>query len=139
MGEPLGVEVPYGPALEGTVSQRQLHEEREAGAFHFEPVRACGMEARDEPPHRTQVKPRKAGLTWVSVPPNATPDIQSRQDGTEDGGGGTWLVLTRGDLFGSASSGRRSGDVSPMFEEKSDPLIGALKPGNAGGAKGGMG
>jgi hypothetical protein len=27
------------------------------------PVRACGMEARGLPQHRTQVKPRKAGLS----------------------------------------------------------------------------
>src|SRR3972149_12232555 len=27
------------------------------------PARACGMEARAKPQHRTQVKPRKAGLS----------------------------------------------------------------------------
>ncbi len=118
------------------MSQRQLHEALERSGA--EPVRACGMEARDVPQHRTQVKPRKAGLTWVSVPPCATPDIQSRQDGSEDGGGGKLLVLTRGDLHGSARCGRRLGDGLSMSMEKSDPLIRAMKPGNAGGAKGGM-
>ena len=121
------------------MSRRQLHEGQAVKATGFEPVRACGMEARDEPQHRTQVKPRKAGLTWESVPLNATPDIQSRQDGIEDGSGGTLLVLTRGDLHGSAGCGRRLGDVQPMFVEKSDSSIRAGKPGNAGGAKGGMG
>lgn len=121
------------------MSQRQLHESRGAKAVRFEPARACGMEARDEPQHRTKVKPRKAGLTWESVPPNATPDIQSRQDGIEDGGGGTLLVLTRGDLHGSAGCGRRLGDGLPMSVEKSDHSIRAGKPGNAGGAKGVMG
>jgi hypothetical protein len=121
------------------VSWRQLHECPGSRVPELEPARACGMEARDEPQHRTQVKPRKAGLTWVSVPLNATPDIQSRQDGLEDGSGGRLLVLTRGDLHGSAGCGRRHGDVQLKSVEKSDPLIRAWKPGNAGGAKGGMG
>ena len=121
------------------MSRRQLHEGQAARATGFEPTRACGMEARDEPQHRTQVKPRKAGLTWESVPRNATPDFQSRQGGIEDGGGGTLLVLTRGDLHGSARCGRRLGDGLPMFVEKSDHSIRAVKSGNAGGAKGVMG
>ncbi len=62
------------------------------------------MEALDEPQHRTRVKPRKAGLAWVSVPGNAMPDIQSWQDGIEDGGGGKSFVLTQGDLCGSAQA-----------------------------------
>jgi hypothetical protein len=49
------------------------------------------------------------------------------------------LVLTRGDLHGSAWCGRRLGNGLPMSVEKSDPFIRAGKPGNAGGAKGGMG
>ncbi len=121
------------------MSQRQLHEHREVEALRCEPARACGMEARDEPKHRTQVKPRKAGLTWASVPPNATPDIQSWQDGSEDGSGGTLLVLTRGDLHGSARCGRQLGNGLPMSVEKSDHPIRAVKSGNAGRAKGGMG
>ena len=99
------------------------------------------MEAEDEPQHRTQVKPRKAGLTWVSVLGNATPDIQPWQDGIGDGGGGTLFVLTPGDLFGSAQAvGRKEvNDDRPMPGEKSDLLIVARKPVKAGGAKGEMG
>ena len=94
------------------------------------------MEAVDEPQHRTKVKPRKAGLTWASVPGIATPDIQSWQDGSEDGSGGTLLNLTPGDLLGSAKGGRHRGNTEPMPGEKSDHPIRAMKPGNAGGAKG---
>jgi hypothetical protein len=75
------------------------------------------MEAVDEPQHRTKVKPRKAGLTRVSVPAIATPSIQSWQDGIEDGGGGALLILTPGDLPGSVWSGRRRGDTEPKPEE----------------------
>jgi hypothetical protein len=72
------------------------------------------------------------------VPPSTTPDIQSRRDGIGDGGGGKWLVLTPGDLGGSAKSGRRRGESNalPMPIEESDHFIVAKKPGNAGGAKG---
>ena len=118
------------------MSQRQLHEDLESS--RTEPVRACGMEARDVPQHRTRVKPRKAVLTWVSVPPYATPELQSRQGGIEDGRGGKLLALTRGDLHGSTRCGRRLGDGLSMSVEKSDHFIRALKPGNAGGAKGVM-
>ena len=100
------------------------------------PARECGMEAVGEPQHRTKVKPRKAGLTWVSVPCIATPDFQRWQDGSEDGGGGTWFILTPGDLPESAMSGRDRGNATPMLGEKSDHPIRAMKPGNAGGAKG---
>jgi len=124
------------------VSRRQLHEiERVEATPVVFAVRPCGMEARGKPQHRMRMKPRKAGLAWASVPGNATPDIQPRQDGSGDGGGGTSLILTLGDLFGSAGSGRPQGgnDARSMPEEKSDRLVVASKPGNAGGAKGAMG
>lgn len=82
------------------MSRRQLHELGGSGELlrkFATPVwpehsaRTCGMEARDEPQHRTKVKPRKAGLIWVSAPSSTTPEIQSRQDGNEDGSGGTLL------------------------------------------------
>ena len=94
------------------------------------------MEAASEPQHRTKVNSCAGRLVWVSVPRNATPDIQSRQDGNGSGGGGKSCVLTPGDLLGSAICGRSGGDVGPMLEEKSDHLIRAMKLGNAGGAKG---
>ena len=99
------------------------------------------MEALDEPQHRTKVKPRKAVLVWVSVPTNVTPNIQPRQDGIEDGSGGTSLTLTQGDLRGSAKAvGRKeASDNWPKPAEKSDSLIVAMKAVKAVGAKGGMG
>ncbi len=135
----MGVEVPYRPLLEGTVSQRQLHEVLHR--LRVFPARACGVEARDEPQHRTKVKPRKAGLAWVSVPSITTPDIQPRQDGNEDGGGGTLLTLTQGDLRGSAQAvgGKEVDDDRPKPTEKSDLLIVARKAVKAAGAKGKMG
>ena len=138
----MGVRVPYGALLEVTVSRRQLHEvERVEETPGARAVRPCGMEARGKPQHRTKVKPRKAGPVWVSVLGSATPDIQPRRDGIGDGGGGTLLILTLGDLFGSAVSGRPQGgnDARPMPGEKSDRPIVARKPGNSGGAKGAMG
>ena len=101
-----------------------------------ESVRRCGMEAGSEPQHRTKVNSSAGRLVGVSVRRNATPDIQSRQDGIRSGGGGKSCVLTPGELLRSASCGRTGGDVGPMPEEKSDHLIRAMKPGNAGGAKG---
>jgi len=122
------------------VSDRQLHElDGWKSSPPSYPARACGMEACSEPQHRMQMKPRKAGLTWVSVPSNVTPCIRSWQDGIGDGGGGTLSVLTPGDLSGSARSGRAGSDVGTMSGEKSDRLIRALRPGNAGGAKGATG
>jgi hypothetical protein len=102
-GRTIGGESPLWNLLEVTMSRRQLHEGRKG----VEPVRSfaarpCGMEAEDEPQHRTRVNPRKAGLTWVSVPGTATPDIQPWQDGIEGGGGGTSFVLTQGGLRRSA-------------------------------------
>jgi hypothetical protein len=97
------------------------------------------MEAESEPQHRTRVNPRKAGLTWVSVPGTATPDIQPWQDGIEGGGGGTSFVLTQGGLRRSDSGRAEEGnDDHPMPAEKSDLPIVARKPAKVGGAKGEM-
>lgn len=140
MDETLGVKVPDGALLEATVTRRQLREicRPLCAGYRIAPVRARGEEARGEPWHRTQVKPCKAGPTWVSMLVNAKPDIQSRRDGNGDGGRGTWFVLTSGDLGRSVRSGRRRGgdDAPPMWAEESDHLVLAWKPGNAGGAKG---
>ena len=124
------------------MSRRQLHaglmDSASVGSFA---ARSCGMEAEDAPQHRTRVNPRKAGLTWVSVPGTATPDIQPWQDGIEDGGVGTLFTLIQGDLCGSASAvGQKEvNDDRPMRAEKSDLLIVARKPAKAGGAKEKMG
>ena len=138
MNEEHGVRVPDGAELEATVIWRQLHEACVPMAAHrVEPARACGMEARGEPRSRTQVNPRKAGPTWVSMPVIAMPDIQSRRDGIGGGNGGKLFVLTPGDLDGSAVSGRRreGNDALLTSVEESDHLVVVMKPGNAGGAK----
>jgi hypothetical protein len=76
------------------VSQRQLR-----GT-----ARARGEEAVDELQHRTQVKPREAGLVEASVLGNATPDIQPWPGRCGDGSGRILIVLTPRDLFGSAKA-----------------------------------
>lgn len=135
------------------MSRRQLHEAERGVVVHqawwhaawireatslWMPARSCGMEALDVPQHRARAKLRKAFDAWVSVRPSETPDIQSRHRGTGDGGGGRLCVLTQGDLHGSAACGRREGgnDDPPKSVERSDHLIVAMKPVNAGGAKG---
>ncbi len=116
----LEVKVLYESLLEEIVSRRQLHEDertatplapkfgRRGGvddpgsyAWQLASVRSCGMEALDEPQHRTKVKLRKAFEVWVSVPSYVTPDIQSRPRGSGDGRSGTLRVLTQGELPGS--------------------------------------
>lgn len=95
------------------------------------------MEARDKAQPRTKVNPRKAYRSWVSVPLNATPGIQSGPVGIEDGRGAKRPDLTQGELLRSTFGGRACGgnDKGPRSQEKSDHLVRALKPGNAGGAK----
>jgi hypothetical protein len=139
-GRMIGGESPLWDLLEVTMSRRQLHEEQtDHEVVNFFAARTCGMEAEGKPQHRTRVNPRKAGLTWVSVPGTATPNIQSRQDGIEGGGGGTSFVLTQGDLRRSDSGRTGEGnDDRPMPVEKSDLLIVARKPAKVGGAKGEM-
>ena len=94
------------------------------------------MEARSEPQHRTKVNLCAGRSDWVSVRECATPNVQTRQDGSGGGGGGKTYLLTLGDLPVSALSGRKARNGQTKRREKSDHLIVALKPGNAGGAKG---
>jgi hypothetical protein len=142
MGEKVGGASPLRSLLEATVSRRQLHETM-AGiltALVF-PARACGMEARGKTQHRTQVKPRKAGSTWVSVPANATPNFQPRSE--------RYWGRRRREAFlpyprrppRVHADGRTLGieNARPMPEEESDHLIVAMKPAKAEGAKGMMG
>lgn len=99
-------------------------------------ARRCGMEACSELQHRTRVNSGAGRSVWVSVPGNVTPSIQSRQDGIRSGGGRKSCDLTLGDLHESTRSGRPCSDARTKLVEKSDHPIGAMKPGNAGGAKG---
>jgi len=104
-------------------------------------VRPCGMEARGIPQHRTKVKPRKAGLAWVSVLDDATPHIQPWL-------GRYWGRERREVLhpyprrsLRVRNVGRVQGgnDAIPTPGEKSDHSIVAKKPAKAGRAKGVMG
>jgi len=98
------------------------------------------MEALGEPQHRTQVNPRKADLVWVSVPLDATPDIQTRPGGSGGGGGGTSFPLTLRDLPGTATA---VGDAKATTHgadtqgEVGSPHS-SEKPSKDGGAKGVM-
>jgi hypothetical protein len=94
------------------------------------------MEAGSELQHRTRVNSGAGRSVWVSVPRNAMPDIQSRQDGSRSGRGRKECGLTLGGLFGSATGGSGIGDDAARPGEKSDHPIVVTKPGNAGGAKG---
>ena len=103
-------------------------------------ARARGEEAVGELQHRTQVKPREAGLMEASVLGNATPDIQpwsGRCGGRE-----------RQDMDHSYSkrslwvraSGRTGGIENDRSKpkEKSDLLVLVMKLVKASGAKGEM-
>ena len=137
MDECQGVRVPYETLLEVIVSQRQL---RGVGNhLSCDTARPRGMEAGGAVQHRTRVNPRKADLTWVSLPSKATPGIQSRQSGSGGGRGMKMLIPYPMRSPWPRASGRTGGDVGPMTSEKSDHLVVATKPGNAGGAKGMMG
>lgn len=94
------------------------------------------MEAGSELQHRTKVNSGAGRSVWVSEPRDATPYIQSRQNGSGSGRGRMLCGFTLGGLFGSANGGSGIGDDAARPEEKSDHLIVAMKPGNAGGAKG---
>ena len=104
------------------------------------PVRARGEEARDELQHLTQVNPRKADLIKVSVPVNATPDIQPRSEWYW----GRWRQDIDHSYFKRSPQVRFGGrvgegnDDDPMPAEKSDLLIVVMKLAKASGAKGEM-
>lgn len=101
-----------------------------------EPARGCEMEAGSEAQHRTEVNSDAGWPVWVSTPEHVMPDIQSWQDSTRSGGGAKSCHLILGDLWRSSSRGRTREDTGSKPTEKSDHLIVAMKPGNAGGAKG---
>jgi len=104
------------------------------------PARARGEKAGDELQHRTQVKPREAGLVEASVLGNATPNIQpwsgrcggrERQDIDHS--------YSKRSLWARAS-GRAEGIENDRSKpkEKSDLLVVATKLVKASGAKGEM-
>ena len=98
------------------------------------------MEAGDTALDRAQANLRKAAEVWASVRLNAKPDTQSRPGSSGGGVVRNFAHLTRGDLLASPIEyrGRWGGtkDDPPTRQEKSDRPIRAMKPGNAGGAKG---
>lgn len=108
---------------------------------------SVGWKPEARPQHRMRMNPRKGCSVWASTLLSVTPDIQRRRSRSGGGGGGTSCTLTLGDLPGSARGGHavhsgrteEGNDDRPMLREKSDHLIVAMKPGNAGGAKGVMG
>jgi hypothetical protein len=104
-----------------------------------EPARGCEMEAGSEAQHRTEVNSDAGWSVWVSTPEHAMPNIQSWQDSTRSGGGVKFCHLILGDLCRPSRRGRTCGNAGSKPTEKSDHPIVALKPGNAGGAKGGTG
>ena len=129
------------------MSEKQLHEPRlgmESGPFGFA-VRSCEMEARSVPQHRMKMNLQAGMLIWVSGPKPVTPNIRSWSTCSGGGSGGKSLCLTPGDLDRSTGCiptdarvvrPAKETTTAPNRFEKSDHLIVATKPGNAGGAKG---
>lgn len=122
------------------MSQRQLHEMKtdDESTIFVCAARSCGMEAGGQSWYRTQVNPYAGWTAWASVPDSTKPDIRPRRHSSEGGDHGKRLTLTPGDLHGSADgsgSVHEGNDVRATPVQKSDHLIVALKPGNAGRAK----
>jgi len=104
------------------------------------PARAGEMEARGLPQHRTQVTPRKAGLSGQACFATRRP-ISNRGRtvlGTEAAGSCSSLPqeISPGPLCGRAQGGN---DAGSMPGEKSDHPVVARKLVKAGGVKGVMG
>jgi len=102
-------------------------------------ARSCGMEARGEPQHRTQVN-LQAGWSGqgkcarehdARYPTVARPVVEA-------GAAGHCSSLPQEISTGPPRGGRgcEGNDAHPMPVEKSDHLVVVMKPGNAGGAKG---
>ena len=124
---------------EATASQRQLHERKDSMKSRIFAARPCGMEARGEPQHRTQVNP-SAG--WPGQGEYARkydvqyPTVAGAVVGA--GAAGHCSSLPQEISTGPPWGGRglEGNNELPMPVEKSDHLVVAMKPGNAGGAKG---
>jgi hypothetical protein len=102
-------------------------------------ARSCGMEARGEPQHRTQVNP-SAGWPRQGECARQHDARFPIVAGTVVGAGavGHCSFLPQEISTGPPRGGRGLGgnDEHPMPVEKSDHLVVVMKPGNAGGAKG---
>lgn len=116
---------------------RSSHNSAGAGS-----ARTRGMEALGEVQHRAKAKLRKAVLIWGSLRVKTTPYIQSRRDGSGDGGGTKVFIpdpvrtpRVRDNAVGSAATQARG---LPWVSKGSSRITSyeAEKPGNAGGAKG---
>lgn len=103
-------------------------------------ARARGEEAGGELQHRTEVKPREAGLIEASVLGNATPDIQPWSG--RYGGRGRQDIdrsYSKRSLWvreGGRAEGIENDRLKP--KEKSDLPVVAMKLAKASGAKGEM-
>ncbi len=101
-------------------------------------ARSCGMEALDVPQHRTQVNPSAgwSGLGKCARQHDARyPTVAGPVVGAAAAGHCSLLPreISTGPRGGSVHEGN---DVCAMPVEKSDHPVVAMKPGNAGGAKG---
>ncbi len=124
------------------MSRRQLHEsEADMKTTELFAARPCGMEARGEPRYRTQVNPC-AGWSGLGK-------CASKHDAQYPTAAGTVMGAAIAGHFSSSpqeistgppplGDGRACGgnNARTMSVEKSDHPIVAMKPGNAGGAKG---
>lgn len=104
------------------------------------PARACEMEARGLPQHRTQVKPRKAGLSGQACIPAQRPISNRGRTVVGTVAAGSYSFLPQesspGPFGGRVQEGN---DADPMPGEQSDHPIVARKLAKVGGAKGVMG
>ena len=102
-------------------------------------ARLCGMEARGRPQHRTQVNP-PAGWPELGECASEHDARYPTVAGTVMGAGaaGHCSPLPQEISMGPPRGGRGLGgdDEHPMPVESADHLVVAMKPGNAGGAKG---
>ena len=124
------------------MSQRQLHEsEADMTTTDLFAVRPCGMEARGKPRYRTQVNPCAgwSGLGKCAGKHDALyPTVAGTVLGAAIAGHFSSLPQEISMSPSPLGDGRACGgnDARTMRMEKSDHPIVALKPGNAGGAKG---
>ena len=125
------------------MSRRQLHEmnQFDTSIVFIFAARPCGMEARGEPRYRTQVNPcaGRLGLGECAWQHEARyPTAAKLVVGAAIAGHCSTLPQEISTSPSRMIGGRRyeGNDVLPKFVERSDHPIVALKPGNAGRAKG---